>query len=363
MKEDIRWIIGNGEKISVWFDSWIEEGALIDRFEHHRYVNENKHLKVSDILSNGEWTINSELHQIFYNLQMPVIMGGEDTMVWTRNLKGEFLTAMAVDKMRHKEQPVHWSKKIWSQFLHPSIASNVWKLIQGIYVDDQIMMKNGYEVVSRCCICEAAQDSMEHLLWDCSFSTEIWRWICTIFKFNKSNYFEDIWKGATNCSPLIKHVWISASCNILKELWFQKNKRFFENIKPSMHRFKSRIMKLVNEGGLRITGTKWNQKYDLEIIDKFQLGSRLSIFQLIKTCYWFPPEQEYVIFCCDGASFGNPGSAGFGVVVRDSNCQVLGALSGGIGIASNYLAESYGIMCALELAVQWKMMNINCLRF
>ncbi|XP_026429049.1 uncharacterized protein LOC113325021 [Papaver somniferum] len=49
---------------------------------------------------------------------------------------------------------------------------------------------------------------------------------------------------------------------------------------------------------------------------------------------------------------------GFGVVVRDSNCQVLGALTGGIGVASNYLAESYGVMCALELAVQWDMLKI-----
>ncbi|XP_026399347.1 uncharacterized protein LOC113295215 [Papaver somniferum] len=64
------------------------------------------------------------------------------------------------------------------------------------------------------------------------------------------------------------------------------------------------------------------------------------------------------MFCCDGSSFGNPGSAGFGVVIRDSNCQVLGAMSGGIGVATNYLAEYYGIMCAVELDVQWGMLKI-----
>ncbi|XP_026459629.1 uncharacterized protein LOC113360324 [Papaver somniferum] len=41
---------------------------------------------------------------------------------------------------------------------------------------------------------------------------------------------------------------------------------------------------------------------------------------------------------------------GFGVVVRDSECQVVATLSGGIRVASNYLAETYGVI-AMELAV------------
>ncbi|XP_026396676.1 uncharacterized protein LOC113291346 [Papaver somniferum] len=60
------------------------------------------------------------------------------------------------------------------------------------------------------------------------------------------------------------------------------------------------------------------------------------------------------MFCCDGASFGNPGVAGFGVVIRDHLCQVLGVISGGIDIATNYLAEVYAIICAVELAVEWQ---------
>ncbi|XP_026399979.1 uncharacterized protein LOC113295864 [Papaver somniferum] len=169
---------------------------------------------------------------------------------------------------------------------------------------------------------------------------------------------DDIWRSASKCSSLIKQVWITAACTIIKELWFQKNKKFFENIKPNAQAFKCRILKLVHEGGLRITGTKWNQAYDNEIIARFDLGTRFSKFQLIKSCQWSPPEIGFVMFCCDGSSFGNPGAAGFGVVVRTSDCQVAATLSGGIGIASNYLAESYGVICAMELADQWNMKKI-----
>ncbi|XP_026377694.1 uncharacterized protein LOC113271990 [Papaver somniferum] len=115
---------------------------------------------------------------------------------------------------------------------------------------------------------------------------------------------------------------------------------------------------MVFEGGYRMKSNKWNQNYDLQIIAFFKLGLRHSKFQCIKTCYWIPPPMGYTMFFCDGSSFGNPGAAGFGVVVRDHVCQVLGVLSGGIGIGTNYIAEVYVVVCAAELAVERGLKNI-----
>lgn len=53
-------------------------------------------------------------------------------------------------------------------------------------------------------------------------------------------------------------------------------------------------------------------------------------------------------FCCDGASRGNPDRTGVGVVVRDSDANVLGAMSVGFGVRTNYLAELFCIIVALE---------------
>ncbi|XP_026443133.1 uncharacterized protein LOC113343012 [Papaver somniferum] len=64
------------------------------------------------------------------------------------------------------------------------------------------------------------------------------------------------------------------------------------------------------------------------------------------------------MFCCDGISTGNPGVAGLGVVVRHHSCQVLGVLAGGVGTATNYIANAYAIICAVELAVEWKISDI-----
>ncbi|XP_026458876.1 uncharacterized protein LOC113359466 [Papaver somniferum] len=115
---------------------------------------------------------------------------------------------------------------------------------------------------------------------------------------------------------------------------------------------------MVLEGGLRMKGHKWNQNYDLQVISFLNLGPRSSKFQKISICHWTPPAIGVIMFCCDGGSIGNSGAAGFGVVFRYHICRVLGTLTGGIRIATNYIAEAYALLCAAELAVEWNLHHI-----
>ncbi len=53
----------------------------------------------------------------------------------------------------------------------------------------------------------------------------------------------------------------------------------------------------------------------------------------------------------DGGARGNPGPAGYGVHVVDDQGNVLAELSGGIGTATNNVAEYRGLLAALEWAL------------
>jgi probable phosphoglycerate mutase len=53
----------------------------------------------------------------------------------------------------------------------------------------------------------------------------------------------------------------------------------------------------------------------------------------------------------DGGARGNPGPAGFGARIDDPGGTVLAELSGGIGIATNNVAEYHGLLAALQWAV------------
>ncbi len=63
-----------------------------------------------------------------------------------------------------------------------------------------------------------------------------------------------------------------------------------------------------------------------------------------------PPQQHLIAFS-DGGSRGNPGPAGFGVVIQDETGRKVAALSEYLGHQTNNFAEYQGLIAALEFAV------------
>jgi ribonuclease HI len=61
---------------------------------------------------------------------------------------------------------------------------------------------------------------------------------------------------------------------------------------------------------------------------------------------------EWVIAFCDGGSRGNPGPAGYGVLVEDLDGQKLAELSEYLGKATNNVAEYSALLAALEWALR-----------
>jgi len=53
----------------------------------------------------------------------------------------------------------------------------------------------------------------------------------------------------------------------------------------------------------------------------------------------------------DGGARGNPGPAGIGVVLRDSDGEVIGEIARGIGVQTNNVAEYQALISGLEMAL------------
>lgn len=62
---------------------------------------------------------------------------------------------------------------------------------------------------------------------------------------------------------------------------------------------------------------------------------------------------------CDGGARGNPGPAGYGALIQDSNGTVLAELSEFLGIRTNNFAEYSGLLGCLQFALD---NNYSCLR-
>src|SRR5499427_301155 len=64
------------------------------------------------------------------------------------------------------------------------------------------------------------------------------------------------------------------------------------------------------------------------------------------------PPKHYLIAHSDGGARGNPGPAGYGVVIKDNTGKKVAALSEYLGHQTNNFAEYQGLIAALEYAVK-----------
>ena len=79
-----------------------------------------------------------------------------------------------------------------------------------------------------------------------------------------------------------------------------------------------------------------------------QYGSRpASLFNERET-----PPQHYLVAHSDGGARGNPGPAGYGVVIQDETGRKVAALSEYLGHQTNNFAEYQGLIAALEYALE-----------
>lgn len=85
-------------------------------------------------------------------------------------------------------------------------------------------------------------------------------------------------------------------------------------------------------------GVMRSSVYDHSIMVMFGIkGIRVSPVEVKEIFFKFPRMNQTLIFY-DWAATGNPGTAGFGFIGRSSDGGCLGAVSGGLGVAANYIA-------------------------
>jgi ribonuclease HI len=65
---------------------------------------------------------------------------------------------------------------------------------------------------------------------------------------------------------------------------------------------------------------------------------------------WQYPPQGFFKLNFDGASKGNLGPVGFGVVIRDNNGQIKYIMAGNLGWDSNNSVELWGLIRGIQLA-------------
>ncbi|XP_026458499.1 uncharacterized protein LOC113359014 [Papaver somniferum] len=93
-EEATRWIVGDGQVISVWKYKWVKTQALCDLHPQDNFIMQNKDMKVCELIINGKWQIPVEMKAYINEEDLPFLGNGADRRILETNLTGTSLLQM-----------------------------------------------------------------------------------------------------------------------------------------------------------------------------------------------------------------------------------------------------------------------------
>ncbi|KAF6176409.1 hypothetical protein GIB67_010857 [Kingdonia uniflora] len=307
--EDVRahsgWVIGDGASIDLWRDNWYSPISLKDWNNDDRIPWNDLHAKVSSIIVEGRWVIPFNLQLLHHRLgvdihTIKINKNKADRRVWKPDLMGKFSVKGAFEAIRNKGQPVWWISFISNKAIHPRHAMWGRRLCHSkIPTDDKIQTK-GVALASRCCLCKNNSESLLHLILECPSSVHLWNWMADLFLLKNLD---------KNLLSFLRAGKKMTSCITIRPTW-----DFLRCLGVAIHSCKH---------------------------------------PLVKSCFWELPRIGKIKINTDGAAKGNPGKRGIGCIFCDCKYKVMGTLSKGLGLVTNFMVECEAIILGVEHAASF----------
>ncbi|XP_026435162.1 uncharacterized protein LOC113332877 [Papaver somniferum] len=177
--------------------------------------DENKDLKVHQLIVNGRWKVPEHMYRFFDKSELLVLAHGKDIQIWETDLQGKFSVSSAAQLIRKKYPITRWEINVWDPCIHPYTSTNLWKILRGACATEETVRKKGFLTVSNCYLCGNNQDTMEHILWQCDFSVQIWHWLGGLFQCLNPMSFQEVLQVAKEKSGAIKAIWFNCAFNTM----------------------------------------------------------------------------------------------------------------------------------------------------
>ena len=106
---------------------------------------------------------------------------GNDRMIWKLKSNGEFTVRSFYEKLRGlAPMPFPW-KAIWMTKAPQRVSFFVWTAAREKTLTCENLIKIGFSMVSRCCMCRCTRETVDHLLIHCSMAFELLSFIFRMF--------------------------------------------------------------------------------------------------------------------------------------------------------------------------------------
>jgi hypothetical protein len=268
------WEIRNGRTTRFWEDAWQQEP---------RMENQDKEVIKQEMIGQGKMKVYQYWKQreenarwrIWDNIQPqnraqegPMVkeieeeLGKrkiwvseeEDQLIWGRKNGGEFNLKEARHYIAGQDQEnpePHW-ERLWNYPQWTKIKMFKWLILHKKILTWENLTKRGFNGPSRCHLCEIQEETTDHLLDECNYTTEIWDWVAIIYRQSnrvRGDIRATIKTGRRGIAIMrwLTCAWGLTSGMVIWAIWKERNRRIFRNESQPTSRIKDIIITQIRE--------------------------------------------------------------------------------------------------------------------
>ena len=170
--------VGNGERVRFWSDVWCGDRPLKVVYPWLFLIAGDRDALVADLMSfrNGvlhweltfsqnvqDWEMDSMNSFMDLICSANVVGNGVDTLCWQRKSKGGFTVKSFYQSLRPSPPWMFPWKGVWKPKVPPRVAFFLWATVLGKILTAENLRKRHIIIVSCCCLCKSAGESIGHL--------------------------------------------------------------------------------------------------------------------------------------------------------------------------------------------------------
>ncbi|KAF9614767.1 hypothetical protein IFM89_020621 [Coptis chinensis] len=173
----------------------------------------------------------------------------EDSRVWRQSTNGLFSVGSAYEAIRERANVLPWTKFLWSAEVMLRTLGTGWEILHGAMRTYEKLRGKNFQMASRCCICTVAEETQEHILFECSFAQRCWELIANnMHHHTRIANREEMFTKCRNESPLLQDLWKAASISCFA-IWRNRNGIIYGSKKSSISSVMSQV-----RGGCKAIG-------------------------------------------------------------------------------------------------------------
>lgn len=226
--------MGNGEATSFWHDNWSPFGSLSN------WLNGNvsrlgipKSATLASLHTEGQWRLPPARteNQLALHIHLTTITltDEEDTFDWEINGKMalKYKTGEVYTYLKGSIPLVPWANVVWNSMGIPRQSFLTWLVVLNRCPTRDRLLSWGIATDPACLLCNSTVESRNHLFFECSFSTVIWRRIaykCRLLPTNSWNFTIDHLQSFSQ-SRNAKRLSLLAVQACIYWIWHERNPR------------------------------------------------------------------------------------------------------------------------------------------